>query len=547
MSAKHSALVVSVGVAIFSMFFGAGNVVFPLLLGQQAGDQVGMALFGVILTAVGAPLLGLFGCVLFSGDCKAFFYRIGSIPGFILVCLLMALLGPIGVMPRCFTVAYGAVHPYFPSLSLAAFSVMAGLLTLGLIAKRRLVLPILGNVLSPLLIMLLGVIVFIGLADMPSLPASQFTAMAAFKEGLTAGYFMMDLLAALFFAVSIWMLLQEKWHTKTDHLQDPALMRVYIKASLIGGLLLALVYLGLSICAAAFGDVIAQARPEQALSALAIHLLGPKLALGANCAIALACLTTVMGLTVAIGDVIHVEMEGTIVAKKLRYRYDVMIISIIAITVLFSNLGFKGIMSFLNPIVSLVYPAIIVLTICNIAYRLWGFSYVKGPFYATLAITLLLTVKPAFAAPELLEFTIEGTQIAPVLEPKDISLKPDHEYVFMVKNNQDVSLILQYGAFGQTVTTAFLQGTTHVTQEGIMLLPQTRVMWHFYTTAEGEYPFFVSNPGMNIAGETGKIMVALPKPVETAEKSNTSAKNDKAKSAAEETSAAWIRRRFTNR
>lgn len=547
MSAKHTVLVVSVGVAIFSMFFGAGNVVFPLLLGQQTGDQVGMALFGVILTAVGAPLLGLFGCVLFSGDCKAFFYRIGPIPGFLLICLLMALLGPIGVMPRCFTVAYGAVHPYFPKLSLGVFSVLAGLLTLGLIAKRRLVLPILGNVLSPLLIVLLGLIVIIGLAEMPALPPSHFTAMAAFKEGLTAGYFMMDLLAALFFAVSIWMLLQEKWHTKTDHLQDPALLRVYMKASFIGGLLLALVYLGLSYCAAAFGDVIAQARPEQALSALAIHLLGPKLALGANCAIALACLTTVMGLTVAIGDVIHVEMEGTIVAQKIRYRYDVMIVSIIAITVLFSNLGFSGIMSFLSPIVSLVYPAIIVLTLCNIAYRLWGFSYVKWPFYATLLITLLLTVRSAYAVPDLLEFAVEGTALQPVIEPKEITLKPDHEYVFMVKNKQDVSLILQYGTFGQTVTTAFLQGTTHVTQEGMLLLPESKIVWHFHTTNAGEYPFFVSNPAMNAQGETGKIIIAEAKLDKPAEAANPPKDGDKPKPAAEQTTAAWFRKHIGNR
>lgn len=103
------------------MFFGSGNVVFPLLLGQMAGEKIPWALIGLIITAVGAPLLGLLGSVLFEGDCKKFFYRIGIIPGYIVVILLLALLGPIGVMPRCFIVAYGAIVPYFPDLSLWLF------------------------------------------------------------------------------------------------------------------------------------------------------------------------------------------------------------------------------------------------------------------------------------------------------------------------------------------------------------------------------------------------------------------------------------------
>ena len=102
----------SAGVAIFSMFFGSGNVVFPLLLGAQTGDQVPWALVGLTVTAVGAPLLGLLSSVLFQGDPKAYFYRIGQIPGYFAVLLILGLLGPIGVIPRCFTVAHAAVLPY---------------------------------------------------------------------------------------------------------------------------------------------------------------------------------------------------------------------------------------------------------------------------------------------------------------------------------------------------------------------------------------------------------------------------------------------------
>lgn len=376
-------LSLSTGIAIFSMFFGSGNVVFPLLLGADTGHQVPWALLGLTISAVGAPLLGLLSSVLFKGDPKAFFYRIGQIPGYIAVLLILALLGPIGVIPRCFTVAYAAVMPYFPGLSLLMFSLLCGGLTLFLLWRREWVLDILGVWLSPLLILTLLVIISVGLYQAPPLPVSDFGPLDATIEGLVVGYNTMDLMGSILFSVSIWLLLKEAVPAKQ-------LVPTYVKASLVGGGLLGVIYLGLSYISATHAAHLELEMPVRILADLSIYLLGDKLGLVANSAIFLACLTTIMSLALAVVDVLHVETMNTWVGKKIPYSYGVMMFLCVLVSVIFSNFGFEKIMAFLVPILQVCYPALIVLTICNILYKLYDYQWVKVPVYGTLALTLVL-------------------------------------------------------------------------------------------------------------------------------------------------------------
>lgn len=379
----------STGIAIFSMFFGSGNVVFPLLLGATSGDRVSWALVGLMLTAVGAPLLGLFASVLFQGDCKRFFYRIGVIPGYLFVLLILALVGPLGVMPRCFVVAFGAIQRYFPSLSLFAFSVIMGLATFVSVIKRSYILPVLGYVLSPMLVLSLLVIIGVSLYEGGPLQSTTLTPLSAILSGFTAGYQTMDLLGAIFFSVSIWMLLQEKLQLSSKKEIQRQLIPTYLLASLVGGGLLACIYTGLGYASAFHAKAVQQIASEQALSFLAVQLLGPKLAIIANVAIVLACFTTVISLTVAVVDVIHVEIAGTWVGKRVLNSYSGMIGIVLFMTVMMSHLGFIGIMRFLHPIVVVCYPAVLMLTVCNVLYKLYHFPYVKGPVWSVFGLSVL--------------------------------------------------------------------------------------------------------------------------------------------------------------
>lgn len=388
MKASHLAIIWATGIAIFSMFFGSGNVVFPLQLGKEVGPLVGYAVLGLLTTAIGAPLLGLLGAVLFEGDCKKFFYRLGPIPGYLAVLLIIGLIGPFGVMPRCLVVAYSAVIPYFPDLSLMLFSAIAGAIALIFTLNHKLILPILGYFLSPLLVISLVVIIVVGLVSPGEMITADLPAKEAFVKGVVTGYDTMDLLASIFFAVSIWLMLKDQLNLKSEAEVKTRLIPTYLFSGLLGGILLGLIYIGLCLVTAKHSAAIQSVPAQELLSQLAIKLLGTKLSIIANFAIALACLTTIMALAMTTADVIHVELEGTNLAKRINYRYGWMVCLIITISVILSNLGFMKIMLFLHSIMVVCYPAIIVLTLCNILYKLYGFKWVKIPVYTTLLATI---------------------------------------------------------------------------------------------------------------------------------------------------------------
>lgn len=371
-------LVFSTAFAIFAMFFGAGNVVFPLLLGKLSGDQNGYATIGLLLTSIGGPLIGLFGSILFKGDFKAFFLRTGALGGFILMIISAALLGPIAVMPRCMIVAYAALKPFLFGLPLWGFSLIATVILLLLLLKRTKILTILGSVLSPILIVLLVAIIIRGIV----LPGEQVHVEAPqlkmFSLGLLTGYDTMDLIASIFFSVSIWHLLRARLHDKPKKV-----ISLTIISGAIAGVLLGLIYVGLSHVTAKNIPLLAGVENQDLLVALSHHLLGNTFGAIANCAVALACFTTIMGLAVTFAEIFRKDFF----VGKLSHTWTIVII--MGITALFSNLGFNTIMGIIHPIVALFYPAIIVLTLCNIANKLWGWRPVKIPVAATFIMTLI--------------------------------------------------------------------------------------------------------------------------------------------------------------
>ena len=139
------------------MFFGAGNVVFPLVLGRYAGDKNLYAVTGFLITAVGVPFLGLLAMVLFNGDYKKFFTRLGKAPGMFVITLLMALIGPLGAIPRCVALSHSTIKSFLPGTSLFTFSFIACIVLYLFAMKKGRVIDILGRVLSPLLIVFLTV------------------------------------------------------------------------------------------------------------------------------------------------------------------------------------------------------------------------------------------------------------------------------------------------------------------------------------------------------------------------------------------------------
>src|ERR1700730_16150882 len=92
---QETKTVIATGMALFAMFFGAGNIVFPLHLGANSGQNITHTMLGFLLAGVGVPFLGLLATSLFNGDYQAFFGRLGKYPSFLIITFLMVIIGPL--------------------------------------------------------------------------------------------------------------------------------------------------------------------------------------------------------------------------------------------------------------------------------------------------------------------------------------------------------------------------------------------------------------------------------------------------------------------
>lgn len=368
----------SVGLAMFAMFFGAGNVIFPLGLGQHAQDQSPIATFGLLLTAVLMPFAGVFAMILYDGNCRKFFERIGKIPGFLLAFTIITLLGPAGSTPRCIALTYSTLKSSFPELSSTLFSGFACLIIFAFTLQKQRVITLLGYVLTPLLILSLTMIVAIGIYAPSHVQASGQSPLAMFMHGLSEGYNTMDLLAAFFFSSAILAVLREKQTITSNYIN------IAFKASIIGAILLAAVYIGFSSIAAFHGADLPVTNKDELLSALTLRIAGPYANMLVCMTVVLACLTTAIALISVFADFFQKEV------LRGKISYETTLIGSLLMTFAVSTLQFTGISSFLGPVLQICYPALIVLTLLNIAYKLTGFRPVKVPVFAAFALSAFL-------------------------------------------------------------------------------------------------------------------------------------------------------------
>lgn len=350
--------VLSTGLAMFSMFFGAGNVIFPLVIGQLAGHQTPYAILGLLLTAVGVPFLGLIAILLFKGDYREFFGRLGAIPGFILAAAIMFLIGPFGGLPRCIALSYSTLKISLPFLSFNGFSLIACLLIFSFTFRKSQLIRVLGNYLTPLLLVSLVLIVIKGLWTANVLTPSSLSPTQAFNQGLLEGYNTMDLLASFFFSAIIYNQLKQEFKANTQQL-----LAFSLKASAIGGTLLSLIYIGFSSIAAYHAPLLQSVPQGEILATLTLNILGPYAGLIASTTIALACLTTAIALTTAFAEFLQHSLS-----RGFFSYHQALILTLVA-SYAVSLLEFTGIVQLLAPLLQVIYPALIMFTVVNIILK----------------------------------------------------------------------------------------------------------------------------------------------------------------------------------
>lgn len=366
------------GFSIFSMFFGSGNLVFPLEIGVESGSHWFLGFLGLFLTGILLPFCGLFVIKLYKGSYGAFFSEAGTAGGILLPLFILSLLGSFGVVPRCITVAHGGIGYIFPQTPLIIFSLIFCGICFLICLKDHWMISILGKWLTPVLLACLFFLIGLGIINAPDINLEDIPSTTSFTSGFFRGYETMDLFAAFFFSSVIFRQIQYLVPPSDDH---RAIIKIALKPSLIGVILLAIIYMGFVFLGAYYKPVTASVTPELILPTIASHLMGKKAALLMGIIMTFSCLTT----AVALNNIYARYLCSFLKARERWFSAILLLTTVVSFCV--SLLDFKGISAFLSPALELSYPSLIILTFLSIS--LPGFRRLKiSLFYGAMMVMI---------------------------------------------------------------------------------------------------------------------------------------------------------------
>ena len=351
---------------LFSLFFGAGNLIFPPFLGQNAGSNTLPAMLGFLATAVILPVLGVVVVARFDG-LDRLGQQVGKRFSLVFTVLIYLSIGPGLGIPRAASVPFEmAVAPYLPeaanpALWMAVYSLVFFLVALWLCMTPGKLVSRIGNFLTPSLLILL-VFLFLSflVRGQVSVAAPQADyERAAFLKGFSEGYQTMDTIAALNFGLVIATTLGTFGLTdKRDK------MRHTVLAGVAAGTILALVYAMLSYMGMCSSGVY----PIQENGAWTLRCIVYQL-FGAPGAVLLAAIFTLACLTTCVGLINSISQFFSVLFKKVSYRAWVGIIT--GFSFLVCNLGLTAILRISIPILNAIYPMAIVLILLGLSHSLW--------------------------------------------------------------------------------------------------------------------------------------------------------------------------------
>lgn len=368
---------ISTGLAVFAMFFGAGNLIYPLVVGITSGNLTGIGFLGFSITAVLLPLAGLIAMILFDGDYNAFFNRLGKIPGALLIATCMMIIGPIIAIPRIVTLSHTMIAPFIPFKALQEInpfsSFVFALIFLGITYlmtyRENKIVNLLGSVVSPLLLISLAIIIIKGFISGITPAASTDTPLYVLIINVIRGYETLDLLGGIFFASIVLKILKQTTENNVKRLAYLGL-----KAGLIGVGLLAIVYAGMSYLSAFNGVGLEHLDAGELFREISFRVLGNGGAAIIGTAVLMACLST----SIALGAVVGEYVQHTIARDRIAFTTALMLV--LAASLPLSIYGLRTVLMLTGGIITYVgYPILIALTFANILYKLFGIKMVKIP------------------------------------------------------------------------------------------------------------------------------------------------------------------------
>ncbi|EMT50941.1 branched-chain amino acid transport system II carrier protein [Brevibacillus borstelensis] len=362
MNALSKKEIVLISLMLFSMFFGAGNLIFPPFLGQSAGDQVGLSLAGFILSAVGLPILGV-AAIAKAGSFYELAKRVHPAFASLFPLLIYVSIGPGLAIPRAGSLAYEmGMLPFLPQtaatqpVGLALYTlVFFGLVFWFSLSPSKLV-DRFGKLMTPALLILLSLIFVKSLFGPKGGLVQAEGAYAAHPvmQGFLDGYLTMDALAALVFGIVVSNTLRSKGVT------EPGRLSGYMMAAGTGaGILLAVIYLMLGAIGSTHAFLGKAENGAQLLTNVMGHLFG------SSGILLLGVIFTVACLCVSIGLVTSCSQYFSGLFPRISYRGWVGLLCIVSM--LIANMGLTLILKISVPILGAIYPVAIVLILFALA------------------------------------------------------------------------------------------------------------------------------------------------------------------------------------
>ena len=343
------------GFALFAIFFGAGNMIFPPYLGVEAGDRWFTAALGFLLSDPVLPVLGVIVTARLGGRAIDLGKRVGWKFSAVISAICILIIGPFFAVPRTGATTHEMfIAPNLPSVPPLVTSVVFFGLTLYLVLNPGKVLDYIGQFLTPGLLIILAVITAVAIANPPAAAIATDTP-ELFKMSFKEGYQTMDALGASLMSGIVLTDLIRRGYT-----DDKSQVKASIQIGIIAFICLALVYGSLVYVGSTVSSMFTPDMDRTAILLGTVEtLLGGvgKFLLGLG--VALACLTTSTGLTSTCGNFFEDVTDG-----KLQYKHIVIVADVIAFAI--SLIGVEGIIKIAVPVLTAVFPIVIFLILASI-------------------------------------------------------------------------------------------------------------------------------------------------------------------------------------
>ena len=376
-------LILISGLMLFSFFFGAGNLIFPPMLGYTAQENMWVSMTGFAITGILLPYLTVIVVAYMNGGVESIGNKVHPIFGTIFAIFIYLSIGALYGIPRAANVAYeiGTNHvlPVHNHFTLIVFSVIFFLIVYFIALYPNRIIDNLGKYLTPILILIIAILCILVIIN-PEGSIGQTSgdyAQTPLVSGILEGYFTMDLVAALAFSVVI--VQSFKMNGITD---QKTLVKNVIKAGLISAILLlviyfALAYVGATTTQAGFKD------GTGILTFNSLRVFGSFGNLLFGIIVILACLTTCVGLVNACAAFAMKKLP------KISYKIFVLIFSLLGFLV--STLGLELILEIAVPLLTFIYPTSIVLVLISLVSIFIPFE-MKFAFIIPTIVTLIISV-----------------------------------------------------------------------------------------------------------------------------------------------------------